>query len=112
MGLGQRLTHSTHSVREATSHSQNPAISSLVSAKGPSVVDARLDRSVQPATWIEGSGDTRLAQQRAAAVADVARGAGARVAREIGYGERRPVASNATAAGLRENRRVEIVCYR
>lgn len=53
-----------------------------------------------------------LSQRRAAAVADVARSVGARVAREIGYGERRPVASNATAAGMQQNRRVEIVCYR
>jgi len=53
-----------------------------------------------------------LSQRRAASVADVARSSGARVAREIGYGERRPVASNATAAGMQQNRRVEIVCYR
>lgn len=44
------------------------AIRAALAMKGPSVVDARLDRSVQPATWIEGSGDARLAQQRAAAV--------------------------------------------
>ncbi|MBF9058065.1 OmpA family protein [Rhodobacterales bacterium HKCCSP123] len=54
----------------------------------------------------------RLSQNRAAAVAGVARSVGARVAREIGYGERRPVASNASAQGMQENRRVEIVCYR
>lgn len=54
----------------------------------------------------------RLSQRRAATVAGVARDAGARVAREIGFGERRPVASNATAAGMQQNRRVEIVCYR
>ncbi|PWK57976.1 OmpA family protein [Roseicyclus mahoneyensis] len=53
-----------------------------------------------------------LSQRRAAAVANTARSVGARVAREIGYGERRPVASNATAAGMQQNRRVEIVCYR
>jgi outer membrane protein OmpA-like peptidoglycan-associated protein len=53
-----------------------------------------------------------LSQRRAASVANVARSTGARVAREIGYGERRPVASNASAAGMQQNRRVEIVCYR
>ncbi|MBF9047846.1 OmpA family protein [Rhodobacterales bacterium LSUCC0031] len=53
-----------------------------------------------------------LSQRRAASVANVARGAGARVAREIGYGERRPVAPNDSASNMQQNRRVEIVCYR
>ena len=54
----------------------------------------------------------RLSDRRAAAVANVARSVGARVAREIGYGERRPVAPNDSAANMARNRRVEIVCYR
>ncbi len=54
----------------------------------------------------------RLSQRRAASVAGVARSVGARVAREIGYGERRPVAPNNSAANMQLNRRVEIVCYR
>ena len=54
----------------------------------------------------------RLSERRAAAVANVARSVGARVAREIGYGERRPVAPNDSAANMARNRRVEIVCYR
>ncbi len=54
----------------------------------------------------------RLSERRAATVAGVARSAGARVARQIGFGERRPVATNSTAAGMQANRRVEIVCYR
>lgn len=54
----------------------------------------------------------RLSQRRAASVANVARSVGARVAREIGYGERRPVAPNDSAANMQLNRRVEIVCYR
>lgn len=54
----------------------------------------------------------RLSQRRAASVANVARDVGARVAREIGFGERRPTATNQTAAGQQQNRRVEIVCYR
>jgi flagellar motor protein MotB len=45
-------------------------------------------------------------------VANVARSVGAHVERQIGYGERQPVASNASAGGMQQNRRVEIVCYR
>jgi flagellar motor protein MotB len=46
-------------------------------------------------------------------VANVARSVGARVAREIGYGERRPVAPHdRNPANMQANRRVEIVCYR
>lgn len=53
-----------------------------------------------------------LSRRRAAAVADVARSVGAAVEREMGFGERQPRASNATAAGMQQNRRVEVVCYR
>jgi outer membrane protein OmpA-like peptidoglycan-associated protein len=53
-----------------------------------------------------------LSQRRAAAVANVARSTGATVEREIGFGERNPVASNSTAAGMQKNRRVEVICYR
>ncbi len=54
----------------------------------------------------------RLSQQRAAAVANVARSVGARVAREIGYGERMPAVPNDSPANMQKNRRVDIVCYR
>lgn len=54
----------------------------------------------------------RLSQARAQSVANVARSVGARVAREIGYGERRPIVANDSPANLQRNRRVEIVCYR
>lgn len=54
----------------------------------------------------------RLSDRRAAAVATVARSVGAHVERQIGYGERQPIASNSTAAGMQKNRRVEVVCYR
>ncbi len=54
----------------------------------------------------------RLSQRRAKSVADVARAMGAVVEREIGYGERNPIASNGTAGGMQQNRRVEVVCYR
>ncbi|MEI2685452.1 MAG: OmpA family protein [Cypionkella sp.] len=54
----------------------------------------------------------RLSQRRAKSVADVGRSVGAVVEREIGYGERQPIATNSTAAGMQKNRRVEVVCYR
>lgn len=54
----------------------------------------------------------RLSERRAASVAAVAKSVGASVERQIGYGERSPVASNSTAAGMQKNRRVEVVCYR
>lgn len=53
-----------------------------------------------------------LSHRRAKAVGDVARSVGASVERQIGYGERQPIASNSSAAGMAKNRRVEIVCYR
>lgn len=69
---------------------------------------------------IEGHTDSRasdasnmaLSERRARAVAEVARQAGARVYSVRGFGESRPIASNANAAGMAENRRVEILCLR
>jgi outer membrane protein OmpA-like peptidoglycan-associated protein len=52
-----------------------------------------------------------LSDRRAASVADIARSVGAVVEREIGFGERQPIASNSSAAGMQQNRRVEVVCY-
>lgn len=54
----------------------------------------------------------RLSYNRAKAVASIGQAAGARVVDIRGYGERVPKASNATAQGRRENRRVEILCIR
>ena len=54
----------------------------------------------------------RLSERRAAAVAKVARANGAVVERQIGFGESQPIASNASAAGMQKNRRVEVICYR
>ncbi|UWQ19618.1 OmpA family protein [Jannaschia sp. M317] len=53
-----------------------------------------------------------LSKRRADAVAAVARASGARVIDVVGYGERIPRASNATASGKAQNRRVEVTCYR
>jgi len=54
----------------------------------------------------------RLSLNRANAVAKVAKSTGARVVDVRGYGERQPLVSNATAAGMAKNRRVEIICIR
>ena len=52
----------------------------------------------------------RLSNNRANSVAKVARSVGASVQEIRGYGERQPRAANSTAAGMAENRRVEIIC--
>ena len=54
----------------------------------------------------------RLSLKRANSVADIARDAGVRIADVRGYGERQPRATNSTAAGMQQNRRVEIICIR
>ncbi|WP_244867973.1 OmpA family protein [Vannielia litorea] len=54
----------------------------------------------------------KLSERRAASVARVGKAAGAKIIDVRGYGERKPVASNRTAAGMQQNRRVEIICIR
>jgi len=53
-----------------------------------------------------------LSNRRANAVAEVAQQTGVRVVDVRGFGERRPRATNHTAAGMQQNRRVEIYCLR
>lgn len=54
----------------------------------------------------------RLSERRANAVAAIGQSVGARIVAVKGFGERQPRATNATAAGMAENRRVEIYCLR
>ncbi|UYV38585.1 OmpA family protein [Rhodobacteraceae bacterium D3-12] len=54
----------------------------------------------------------RLSMRRAASVAKVGQGAGAKILDVRGYGERMPVAANNSAKGMAKNRRVEIMCIR
>ena len=54
----------------------------------------------------------RLSKGRAEAVAGVAKAVGAPVLAVNWYGERQPRATNATAAGMAQNRRVEIICVK
>jgi outer membrane protein OmpA-like peptidoglycan-associated protein len=54
----------------------------------------------------------RLSQNRANAVASVGQSVGARIVDIRGFGERSPRATNATAEGMQQNRRVEIYCLR
>jgi outer membrane protein OmpA-like peptidoglycan-associated protein len=61
---------------------------------------------------VEGYADSQeISQAHARAVRDalVASGARPNAVAAIGYGELRPIASGATAAGREENRRVEVV---
>lgn len=53
-----------------------------------------------------------LSNRRANMVAGIAQDSGVRVVDVRGFGERRPRASNDTAAGMAQNRRVEIYCLR
>lgn len=53
-----------------------------------------------------------LSLRRANSVARVAAANGSRIADVRGYGERLPKAANNTAAGMAQNRRVEIICIR
>jgi outer membrane protein OmpA-like peptidoglycan-associated protein len=54
----------------------------------------------------------RLSERSAQAVADVGWKIGANIVDVRGLGERAPRATNSTAAGMQQNRRVEIVCLK
>ena len=54
----------------------------------------------------------RLSYNRAQAVAQIGQSVGAHIADVRGYGERQPIATNGTRAGMAQNRRVEIICIR
>lgn len=54
----------------------------------------------------------KLSERRANAVAAVGQSVGANIIGVRGMGEREPRATNATAAGMQQNRRVEIVCIK
>lgn len=54
----------------------------------------------------------RLSEARARVVANVAIRNGGYVSAARGFGPMHPVASNSTAAGMQQNRRVEILCVR
>ncbi|WP_425434000.1 OmpA family protein [Loktanella fryxellensis] len=53
-----------------------------------------------------------LSNNRAFAVANIAQATGKRIVDVKGFGERTPIADNNTAAGMQQNRRVEIYCVR
>ncbi len=76
---------------------------------------AEPDRSVEVAGHTDDSGpapgNQRLSERRARSAADylISRGVDAARVTVVGYGEDRPVESNATEAGQLANRRVEFV---
>ncbi len=91
-----------------------------ISASGRSTLQQFFSSAGAVAYGIAGHTDSRasdaynmtLSRNRANAVAAVAQSVGASIYSIRGYGERYPVASNSTAAGMQQNRRVEIICLR
>ena len=94
--------------------------SAAISAEGRRRLEAFFRSGGASGYVIAGHTDSRasdaynmdLSKRRAYAVASVAKAVGVRVVDVDWYGERMPKASNATAAGMQTNRRVEIFCIR
>lgn len=92
--------------------------SSVVRAKGRRQLVNFFRTNGSASYVIEGNTDNiggyaynmRLSLHRAEAVAAIARSAGARVEKVQGFGYTRPQATNATAAGRAQNRRVDVMC--
>ena len=93
---------------------------SAISASGRSWLENFFRTAQARAFIISGHTDSRasdeynmrLSKRRAEAVASVASGIGANVLAVNWYGERQPRATNATADGMAQNRRVEIICVK
>lgn len=91
-----------------------------ISAAGRAALQQFFQSAGATAYGIAGHTDSRasdaynmtLSNNRANAVAAVAQSVGAQVFSVRGYGERHPRATNTTAAGMQQNRRVEIICLR
>ena len=91
-----------------------------ISAQGRAQLAAFFRSGLAPRYIIVGHTDSRasdaynirLSQNRANAVASVARSVGANIAEVRAMGERQPIAPNNTVVGMAQNRRVEIICLR
>lgn len=93
---------------------------SAISASGRTYLENFFRTAQARAFIISGHTDSRasdeynmgLSKRRANAVASVAQATGANVLAVNWYGERQPRATNATSAGMAQNRRVEIICVK
>jgi outer membrane protein OmpA-like peptidoglycan-associated protein len=94
--------------------------SATLSATGRSYLQNFFTAAQARAFIITGHTDSRasdehnmkLSQRRSEAVAGVANAVGANVLAVNWYGERMPRSTNATAQGMAENRRVEVICVK
>jgi len=90
----------------------------LISANGRAQLEAFFRANSSQRFSIIGHTDSRasdaynirLSTNRANAVASIGRSVGASIVNVSGMGERQPIATNSTIAGMAQNRRVEILC--